>query len=94
MKAILSTVATMIFALGIATVLLGLVMIGYGTLAPTQPLPSLNEGHAYAFVLGIVVTFVGLVGVAFGKAMKVELVHEIRSPYPADGSAEKSQGKS
>lgn len=69
MKSFLGTVSAIIFALGIATGLLGVVMVGYGILAPKQPPPSLNEGHGYAFVFGIVVAFIGLGVAAVGRAI-------------------------
>ncbi len=83
MKNFLGTLGTIIFAFGIAIGLLGLVMIGYGVLAPAQPPPSLNEGHAYGFVFGILVTFIGLAGVAIGRAIE----SAVTRPPPARTAA-------
>lgn len=58
--------ATTALALGGLTLALGTLGVAYGAFAPTQPPPSLNEGHAYAVVLGIGLALTGSVVGAAG----------------------------
>ncbi len=69
MRGIRETASTIFTVIGAIVIGLGVVMSGFGLLAPTDPPPSLNEGHAMAFVFGVVVAFTGLCVVAIGKAI-------------------------
>jgi hypothetical protein len=62
-------VGTLFVAVGAAVVALGVVLLGWSLLAPTQPPPSLNEGHGLGFFFGIVTGFVGLAVIAIGKSI-------------------------
>jgi len=75
MRVIRETASLIFTVIGAIVIGLGAVMIGFGLLAPTDPPPSLNEGHAMAFVFGFVVAFIGIVGVAIGKAIAPSTVN-------------------
>ena len=85
-----ATVGTIIFAFGIAIGILGLVMVGYGVLAPvltpthSAPLHHEGEGHPLAFVFGIFVAFIGPAGVAVGRAIESAVTRPVPPAATAD----------
>jgi hypothetical protein len=65
--------AKVFWFLGVGIIALGLAGIGFGLFTPTQPPPSLNEGHGLAFALGAMTAFVGVLVVSIGVAIRVGL---------------------
>ena len=55
---------------GVGVVCFGLCLAGFSLLAPTQPPPSLNEGHGLAWAIGLMVTLAGLVPFTIGLAIR------------------------
>lgn len=82
--------AKVFWFLGAGIIALGLAGVGFGLFAPVQPPPSLNEGHALAFVLGAMTTLVGVVLVSLGAAIRIGLKNGVppTAAEPAVAAAE------
>ena len=66
MQNLIRGVRPFFITIGAVAVALGAVLLGSALLAPTEPPPSLNEGHGLAFAFGVVIAFVGLAAIALG----------------------------
>ena len=93
MRRAIELAATTALVLGAAIVVLGVIGLGYAFFAPTQPPPSLNEGHGLAFALGLVTALVGVVVALVGLGIRSALrsgdsrlvAHERPADDPVDG---------
>jgi hypothetical protein len=65
--------AKVFLLLGVGIIALGLWGIGFALFTPTQPPPSLNEGHGLAFALGSMSAFVGVLVASVGVVIRVGL---------------------
>jgi hypothetical protein len=70
MRGFIGTVGVVVFALGIAIGLLGVAMIGWGAFFGPKGGPQAPEGSAPAFIIGLFSVFIGLIGVAVGRAIE------------------------
>ena len=79
MKRLFEVVATILAGAGALGTLLGLLMVAYGLFGHKSPPPSLNEGHALSFFLGIEVGLVGLVSLLIGLGVRAGLRNKVES---------------
>jgi hypothetical protein len=70
MERVLRVLAGGLLLIGVGVTCFGLSLIGFALFTPTQPPPSLNEGHGLAWAIGLLVTMVGLLPLAVGLAIR------------------------
>jgi hypothetical protein len=70
MKKLLRIVALIVAVAGVAVALGGILMVALGIFGKRQPPPSLNEGPALAFVVGIGTGLAGLLLLLAGLAVR------------------------
>jgi hypothetical protein len=70
MRSVVRAAETFLVAVGAALVALGAVLLGWSLLSPTQPAPSLNEGHGLGFFFGIVIGLVGFAVMVIGRSIR------------------------
>jgi hypothetical protein len=66
----LLTLAAALRFIGVAVACFGLYLIGFALFTPAQPPPSMNEGHALAWVVGLMITTAGLLAFSIGLAIR------------------------
>ena len=70
MERVLRVVAGALLLVGVGVICFGLYLIGFGLFTPTQPPPSLNEGHGLAWAIGLMLATVGLLPFSVGLAIR------------------------
>jgi uncharacterized YccA/Bax inhibitor family protein len=76
MKKLLQIVAVIVAAVGVVGALGGILMVVFGIFGKRQPPPSLNEGPALAFVVGIGTGLAGLLLLLAGLAVRAGLARK------------------
>jgi len=76
MKKLLRIVALIVAVAGVAVALGGILMVALGIFGKRQPPPSLNEGPALAFVVGIGTGLAGLLLLLAGLAVRAGLAEK------------------
>jgi hypothetical protein len=66
--------------LGVGTTCLGLSCVGFALFTPTQPPPSLNEGHGLAWFFGMMISLAGLAPLLIGLALRGSAPLRPRTP--------------
>ena len=70
MEKVLRIVGGGLLVLGVGIICVGLYLVGFSLFAPTQPPPSLNEGHGLVWAIGLMVTTAGFVPFTIGFAIR------------------------
>jgi hypothetical protein len=70
MQKALRAIGSCLALLGVGVTCVGLYLVGFALFAPTQPPPSLNEGHGLAWFIGIMISIVGLAALTIGVSLQ------------------------